>query len=256
MQLDWNGKTKDEVAIDRLRQFCPSEGYYLAFSGGKDSTVLYDLTVRSGVKFDAHYHRTGVDPPELVQFIRNNYPTVEWTKPKMSLWNRLVEIDGLPSRLFRWCCDELKEGGGIGRQVLTGIRWQESTQRANRKMVEVCAKHPTKWFVSPIIDWSSAEIWTYIREHGLPYCSLYDEGFKRLGCVMCPMTSEAQSHREYDRWPKLGEAWHRATLRFYEKQKTAWPSLQKFRDGEHLWRWWLSRKAEPKVNDAQCVMFQ
>ena len=54
-QLNFEGYDKVQVAIMRLQQFQPPEGYYLAFSGGKDSVVLYDLAVKSGVKFDAHY---------------------------------------------------------------------------------------------------------------------------------------------------------------------------------------------------------
>ena len=57
-------------AIDRLQTFEPPEGYYLAFSGGKDSQTIYHLAQEAGVKFDAHYNVTGIDPPELVYFIR------------------------------------------------------------------------------------------------------------------------------------------------------------------------------------------
>ena len=65
------------IAVARLREFEPPEGYYLAFSGGKDSVVIYDLAVKAGVKFDAHYSVTGVDPPELVRFIKQQYPDVK-----------------------------------------------------------------------------------------------------------------------------------------------------------------------------------
>ena len=48
-------RDKVQVAIDRLRAFEPTEGYYLAFSGGKDSQAVYHLCREAGVKFDAHY---------------------------------------------------------------------------------------------------------------------------------------------------------------------------------------------------------
>ena len=74
-QLNMFGQTslEDKVkrAIDRLRTFEPPEGYYLAFSGGKDSQCIYHLAKEAGVKFDAHYNLTTVDPPELVYFIRS-----------------------------------------------------------------------------------------------------------------------------------------------------------------------------------------
>ena len=71
-QLDFEGKTKAEIAIARLQNFEPPDGYYLAFSGGKDSVTILALAKQAGVKFDAHYHYTTCDPPELVQFIRRH----------------------------------------------------------------------------------------------------------------------------------------------------------------------------------------
>ena len=53
-------------AINLLREHEPKDGYYLCFSGGKDSVVIYDLAVRAGVKFDAHHNITTVEPPEIL----------------------------------------------------------------------------------------------------------------------------------------------------------------------------------------------
>ncbi len=68
-QLNMKGLSKIEVAIERLRMFEPEAGYYLAFSGGKDSVVIKALADMDKVKYDAHYNVTSVDPPELVRFI-------------------------------------------------------------------------------------------------------------------------------------------------------------------------------------------
>ena len=72
--IDLMGEAHDRVqtAIDRLRNFEPPEGYHLAFSGGKDSQCIYHLAQMAGVKFDAHYNMTSVDPPELIYFIREH----------------------------------------------------------------------------------------------------------------------------------------------------------------------------------------
>ena len=78
------------VAIDRLRYFEPPEGYYLAFSGGKDSQTIYHLAKEAGVKFDAHFNLTTIDPPELVHFIKDNYPDVIIDRPKKTMWE-LIE---------------------------------------------------------------------------------------------------------------------------------------------------------------------
>jgi len=97
-----------EQAIQRLREHEPDEGYYLAFSGGKDSIVIYDLAVRSGVEFDAHFHQTTIDPPEVLQFIREHYPDVAWTKPKNSMFRMIVKHGTPPTRIIRIAAQNLK----------------------------------------------------------------------------------------------------------------------------------------------------
>ena len=162
------GLDKTSTAIDRLREFEPPEGYYLAFSGGKDSIVLYDLAVKAGVKFDAHYNQGGIDPPELVYFIRKHYPDVITERPTTTVWQG-VQLHGMPRRQARWCCELIKEKSGGDRRVLTGIRWAESVRRSKRMMVEVCRADKTKIFIHPIIDWTSSDIWGYIKGNNMPY---------------------------------------------------------------------------------------
>ena len=77
-------RDKVAIAIEFLKMFCPEEGYYLAFSGGKDSVVCMRLLDMAGVKYDAHYNLTTVDPPELVQFIKT-FPNVIIERPKCEL---------------------------------------------------------------------------------------------------------------------------------------------------------------------------
>lgn len=249
-QLNFAGLDKVTVAKMRLQEFEPSEGYHLAFSGGKDSIVIYDLAVRAGIRFDAHYNVVGIDPPELVYFIREHYPSVILDKPAEKIWS-LVERKGLPSRLTRYCCEYLKEYNGAGRRIVTGIRWAESNRRRKRKMIEVCNHDKTKIFLHPIIDWTTSEVWEYIRGTGLSYCSLYDEGFKRLGCVLCPFTTPSQTAIEMARWPKVADAWYRAGKRYYET--TTQPRAKYWATYDELWQWWLSRRGEK--NDSQCSMF-
>ena len=80
-QLDFNGKDKVEKAIMRLQAYEPEEGYFLCFSGGKDSCVIKALADMAGVKYDAHYSVASVDPPELVRFIKDNHPDVIFDIP-------------------------------------------------------------------------------------------------------------------------------------------------------------------------------
>lgn len=138
-QLNLQGKDKVQVAIDRIRCFEPDDGYYLAFSGGKDSVVVKKLAEMSGVKFEAVYHVTSVDPPELVSFIKEKHPDVIMERPidsngrQITMWNLIANNSMPPTRRMRYCCEKLKEGGGVGRFVLTGVRWAESSRRATTR---------------------------------------------------------------------------------------------------------------------------
>lgn len=143
-------KTKLDIALQRLKSFEPPEGYFLAFSGGKDSQCIYHLAQMAGVKFDAHYHVTSVDPPELIYFIREHYPDVIWDVPhdengkRISMWSLIVEKRMPPTRFRRFCCAALKETQGDGRMVVTGVRWAESVRRrANRGVVNIDGKPKT-----------------------------------------------------------------------------------------------------------------
>lgn len=94
---------KEARAIELFRMFeavalnYHPEGYYLAFSGGKDSVVIHALAEMARVKFKAHYHLTTVDPPELVAFIRSQYPEVEVDKPDITMWDLIVKRRYRPS---------------------------------------------------------------------------------------------------------------------------------------------------------------
>lgn len=254
-QLNLWGKNKVEVAIDRLQSFEPKDGYYLAFSGGKDSQCIYHLAKQAGVKFDAHYRVTSVDPPELVQFIKKNYPDVSLDIPRdkdgkqVSMWSLIASQTMPPTRKARYCCDRLKESGGEGRLTVTGVRWAESANRKanqgevtimktgrnkevkkspdfaptlrggvvlvndnteSRRLVEQCVIKG-KVTLNPIIDWEDDDVWEYLNEWvKVPHCSLYDEGFRRLGCIGCPMSGREEMVRDFNRWPKYKELYIKA----------------------------------------------
>jgi len=239
---------KVDVAIARLREFEPTDGYFLAYSGGKDSTVLLALAKLSGVQFDAHYNATTIDPPELVHFVRSQ-PDVGINWPRKPFLARLVE-KGMPLRQRRWCCAEYKETGGSGRVVLTGIRHAESRRRAARRMVESCLRDKRKRYVHPILDWTDDDVWSFIRSRSIPYCSLYDEGFKRLGCVLCPMAGPRARAVEAARWPKIADAFRRAFVRLWnlecvERKSGRSKALKKWNTGSEMFDWWMRNEASP-----------
>jgi phosphoadenosine phosphosulfate reductase len=237
---------KIEQALMRIREFCPPEGYYVAFSGGKDSIVVLDLVRKAGVLHDAHMNMAGgLDPCEVIKFVKKYYPEVQRIAPRTSFWKMVEKARILPQMNIRYCCRMLKEQSGTGRIVLTGIRWAESNKRAKRRMVEVCRDDTTKRFVHPIIDWSSGEVWEYIKSNNLPYPSLYDEGFHRIGCIGCP---NGNRKRDFKRWPKVKERF----MKVADKCKMT----PRNPTGIEYFQWWMDNKNHGKPNEAQCVLFE
>lgn len=254
-------RDKVAIAIDRLKAFEPKEGYYLTFSGGKDSQCIYHLAKEAEVKFDAHYNVTGIDPPELIYFIREKYPDVERHLYEKSMF-KLIEEKGLPSRMSRFCCEVLKEHGGEGRICVTGVRWAESSKRKRRRPFEIVTakKEDKKLFddndedrrlfencmqkgkrvVNPIIDWEDSDVWEYLRSRNIEYCELYDEGYTRIGCIGCPLASNQKT--ELERYPKFAENYKRAIARFLPKylERRKEKGQEPFRDTVEDWyKWWI-----------------
>lgn len=278
MQLD--GSTQQETvirnAIDRVRlahDAAKGEKLYVAFSGGKDSTVLYDVVKKAAEKdktpiseyCDLVYNVTGVDPPELVYFMRRTYPELQWSMYEKSMW-RLIEVKGVPTQIQRFCCASLKERGGMGRMCCTGVRWAESVRRAKtrgafetfayknkskillndndeaRMMFETCMQKQ-KRICNPIIDFTDANVWDYIRDRKAPYCSLYDEGFDRLGCIGCPLVSADKRIREFERWPKFKANYIRAFDRMLIRGRSRGKVYaDNWATGQDVFDWWMQDK--------------
>lgn len=273
-------KRKVEKSIERLKAFEPKEGYYLAFSGGKDSVVCKALCDMAGVKYDAHYRVTSVDPPELVRFIKEKHPDVAREVPRyadgtpITMWNLIVKNKYPPTRLARYCCQDLKEDGGDGRVTITGVRWAESANRArthgivsvrggqmseesgfksngrggfvlvndnedSRRMVEQCyTRHKT--CLNPIIDWTDEDVWEFIKANNIPYCELYDQGLHRLGCIGCPMAGTKGREKEFARYPKFKDAYLRAFGRMLEARKAAGKHAEAtWATPMDVFNWWM-----------------
>jgi phosphoadenosine phosphosulfate reductase len=236
-----NFDQKIQVAIDRMKIHQPADGYYLAFSGGKDSCALKKLAEMGGIKFDAHYSVTTIDPPELVRFIKEQHKDVIWDRPVKPFLKEFV-YRGAPRRRARWCCAVYKEGGGEGRSVLTGIRWAESFRRkTGRKLFEVCYKNAGKKTLNPIIDWTERDVWLFIGKTNTPYCSLYDEGRSRLGCLFCPMAKQRARDADVLRYPNFVKAFQRAFIDLYADRKVRdTAGIRNYADGMEFWDWWIS----------------
>ncbi|WP_020675290.1 phosphoadenosine phosphosulfate reductase family protein [Geopsychrobacter electrodiphilus] len=226
------------------------DGYYVAFSGGKDSIVMERLFEMAGVKYEAWYNNVTIDPPELVWFIKDKYPVVRWNNPEKHLIHAMSDkAAGPPTRLIRWCCEVYKEQGGNGKFKAIGVRGEESPRRKATWTFLTSHRKDNSPILCPIIYWSDRDIWEFIRKNKMDYCCLYDEGFKRIGCVGCPMGGPTGMKREFKRWPKYEAMWKRGFQEFWDNYKGV-PrrdgnprSIEKFSTVDDLWDWWISGKA-------------
>lgn len=266
------------VAITRIKEFESMAlqnnpaGYYVCISGGKDSSVIQELCIMAGVKCEFVHNHTSVDHPETVYFIRREKQRLEAAGHtfrikiprgrdgrQKTMWNK-IPTKGLPLRSQRWCCEQLKEFGGEGRYIITGVRWAESSRRANqrtiheitgrtkkdhivmnndndmrRRLSEMCLVK-RNFVLNPIIDWQDSDVWDFINEKNLPINPLYAQGWKRVGCIGCPMSGKGRE--ELDAFPKYKNAYFRAAKEYWKKRKER-QEERAFETPEKYFEWWL-----------------
>lgn len=251
---------KVKEALEVLKKLEPEDGYWVSFSGGKDSQVVYHLCKEAGVKFQGFYCFTTIDPPELVQFIRENYPDVLWLRPEKNMWRLIIENGVPPTARYRYCCYYLKEKHAFqkGKVIVLGIRTQESPRRkrmwTSKVMYEkggeyneinsfeeyqrIISNSDVRVLINPILNWKDTDVWNYINSRKLKYCSLYDEGFERLGCVGCPLANLEQRLKQFERWRNFKKLYLIAFEKMLQERKrkglpTTWGTA------EEVMHWWL-----------------
>ena len=104
-----------------------------------------------------------------------------------------------------------------------------------REVIEQCYTK-NKTVLNPIIDWDDSDVWEFIREYKIPYCKLYDEGFKRLGCIGCPMGGKNQI-RDFERYPKIKQAYLNAFQKMLERLDDS--ARVSWKTPEDVFNWWI-----------------
>jgi phosphoadenosine phosphosulfate reductase len=114
-----------------------------------------------------------------------------------------------------------------------------------------------KRVINAIIDWDDNDVWEYLNNRGIAHCKLYDEGYKRIGCIGCPMSTHKV--QELQRYPKYYENYLKAIERFLPaylarcKKKHREP----FRKTAQDWmNWWLELEPTKEEIDGQIDWFE
>ncbi len=280
-------RQKEQKAIERLRAFEPADGYYLCYSGGKDSDAIRILADLAGVKHENVHNLTTVDAPKTVQYIKS-ISDVRINYPHTTMWKLIEEKMMPPTRLMRYCCDVLKERGGEGKVRITGVRWAESAKRAeSTDLVKIIGKPKTtqseaesinaeyrvsrqggmllstdndksrrmvemcyrtrSTTVNPIVDWSDRDVWDFLHHYGCNSNPLYACGFFRIGCIGCPMAEKGR-FVEFARYPKYYQNYIRAFDRMLiARHKKGLKTNLGWESGEDVMRWWLGEPPKEQM---------
>lgn len=219
----------EQQAIERIQKFskiADKMGFEvcLGFSGGKDSQVVYDLCLRSGIKFKAYFNHS-FESNTTLKFIRENYPDVIKRRYyKFGFIENIWKNHGglLPTVQMAYCCKDYKHNPKyVDKCSIVGVRKSESIKRRKRTAFEIknktllkknkalideyftenCQSTGTSAIIQlkPIIDWPDEEVWDYIKRYNIPINPEYKTR-KRVGCIVCPkanFTSNAGSLLKY-----------------------------------------------------------
>lgn len=111
-----------------------------------------------------------------------------------------------------------------------------------RRMVEHCYR-TQKTLVNPIVDWEEDDVWEFLNGNGIEHCCLYDQGYRRIGCIGCPMSRRAE--KEFEKYPKYKRNYIRAFDRMIENiRKNGGKIRDNWADGEAVMKWWLQQDQE------------
>lgn len=273
----------EQTAIERLKAASAmsiqvyEQPLVVTTSGGKDSSVCVEIAIRAGIPFEVMHNHTTADAPDTVYFVRQEFKRLEekgikctinypvYNGKRTSMWDLIPQKLMPPTRLVRYCCSVLKEKGGSGRFITTGVRWAESAKRKNtrgiyekissdiknrvilnndndekRKLFENCTLK-AKRVCNPIIDWTDDDVWGYIDACRIQLNPLYECGFNRVGCIGCQMAGKSR-YSEFLRYPKYQEAYIRAFDRMIDeryrrgKMNGTW---NMWTTGIDVFHWWM-----------------
>ena len=272
----------EHTAIERLKAASGmslrlyKQPLVITYSGGKDSDVLLHLAEASGIPFEVLHSLTTADAPQTVYHVRDTFRRLEnkgikctvdkHVQPdgsRITMWNLIPRTLIPPTRLARYCCSKLKEGGGKGRFIATGVRWDESAARKkNRGALEVITSKKDnslilsndnsedrrlfescqlkgKRVVNPIVDWKTDDVLEYIESEHITMNPLYGCGFSRVGCIGCPMAGKAGREAEFAMFPKFKAAYIRAFDTMLITRIERGMEAYSWQSGVDVFHWWM-----------------
>ena len=222
--------------------------FYVAFSGGKDSIVTFDLVQRAlpHNKFKVLFGDTGMEFPDTylavdtieaqckelgIEFVRarSHYSPLESWK-----------IFGPPATVTRWCCNvhktvpqvltlrELTGKPNFTGMAFIGVRASESISRSEYDYISLGEKHKGQYSCNPILEWNSAELYMYIYTEDIYLSDAYKKGNRRAGCLVCPRAVERNEYMARSWYPKEFDSLINTIKYMYRKSFSSESVLNEF----------------------------
>ncbi|ASJ04845.1 phosphoadenosine phosphosulfate reductase domain-containing protein [Thermococcus barossii] len=231
----------------------------VAFSGGKDSLAVLGLALEEfgDEGFTVFFNNTGIEFPETLEYVEKLRKELEPRGIKFvvadagdAFW-RAIHVFSPPGRDYRWCCKvtklgpitlSIKENYPKGVLMFVGQRKYESIKRFKQPRVWKNPWVPNETGASPIFHWRALEVWLYILSRELPYNPLYERGFDRIGCFLCPSASLAEIYTLKEEKPELWAKWEGELKRWQKRfgMPDEWITYG-------FWRWKKLSKGEKAI---------
>ncbi|MCQ6254827.1 phosphoadenosine phosphosulfate reductase family protein [Methanocaldococcus sp.] len=239
--------------IEKYYKKCKDKGYVInaSFSGGKDSSVSTLLANKVIDDLEVIFIDTGLEFKETIKFVKKfakEYDINLVILRGKDFWEYLGKF-GIPTKDYRWCnsickLEPLKEYLKKYKKVYTidGSRKYESFTRSKLEYERKSSFIENQINIFPILDWKGTDVWSWIYLNDVMYNELYDKGFERIGCFMCPSALNSEFLRVKELYPELFNKWVEVLKRFgYSEDEI----LRGF------WRW---KKLPPKMKELKKLL--
>lgn len=256
----------------------------IARKSGGDIEVLNSHTTADAPQTVRHIKEVFADCEKDGIHTTVSYPT--YKGERTSMWGLIPEKGIPPTRVARYCCKVLKETATPNRFVALGVRKDESTRRRDRCEFEVRGEnlkvapkysyehtkevyqdahtHDEVWdcklitnakknkdlICNPIVNFTDEDVWLYIERNGIKTNPLYEKGYKRVGCIGCPMGTMQNRTKAFEDFPKYKLNYIKAFDRMLEKAKQEGKERD-WKNGEEVFEWWLGYEKGVEQLDGQ-----
>ena len=248
---------------------------FVSITGGKDSDVMkhivdiaFNELREEGINVDYNLiaFNTSNDTAETYKHLKQHHKMTKENiiSPEVGFYQWIVDKKNYftPTRFVRNCCSTYKEGQltkimDKKEDTLTflGMRSPESVKRKDydfdlneaQKKIGKKPNVPENWLrFLPIVKWTDAEVWLYILNRKMKYNDMYNKGFNRIGCLICPYQSDVVELLIKNHYPKQWKRWVDILAKGYEiygvERRLKWDLLEWCEGGR--WKSATSKESE------------